>query len=295
MSLSKEQKEFIVNHRKSKNIYREAGEKFFMLPAILVEGEFYKGMTNNARVAYAVLSSRMELSKKNGWYDEEGDIYFIYTNDDLMKVLSIGGKATLVKIKKELEELGLLVQKRGKPNTPNKMYLYHPVSSFTDAYTILQKEAIGEKKDEPEEITAKVKSKNYTVRNTKTTVKHDDENSKEFYRKNKELTDYTIFGVAPNVTDALFRAVRDTEKVGWLLGVLFQAKRHVSNYSGRLILLEDFSPKANKELEKVFLRCLKKKETTKELQKADKYLFVALQDFFEKYLNGDFSEGYEEY
>lgn len=289
MTLTEAQKEFVLSNRKSNNIYRKAEDKFFMLPALLVEGEFYKeSLSATSKLAWAVLNSRMELSKKNGWFDSDGDIYFVYSNEELMEVLNIGSTATVTKIKKELEYVGLLEQRRVGFKKPNRLYLYHPVPSITDAQQILKNELIGElTRNNSDTPSTENRQQVVSIKMSETESNEEtDFQKREIYQKNKKLIDYSNCGVASNITDALFRALGDVDKVRYMLGILFQAKKHVSNYTKRLILLEELPQSANEELEKVFLRCLKKKETTRELKDSNKYIFIALQNFFDEYLNG---------
>jgi len=51
------------------------------------------------------------------------DIYFIFTNESLQNILD-KSKNTITKIKKELQEVGLLEQIRTGFNKPNKLYLH---------------------------------------------------------------------------------------------------------------------------------------------------------------------------
>ncbi len=44
--------------------------------------EKYMKLSNNAKIAYALLKDRLELSIKNNWFDENGDIFFIFTNEN---------------------------------------------------------------------------------------------------------------------------------------------------------------------------------------------------------------------
>jgi len=43
---------------------------FYQLPKFLFDAEFHK-LSNDARVLYALLRNRHEISIKNGWYDEK--------------------------------------------------------------------------------------------------------------------------------------------------------------------------------------------------------------------------------
>lgn len=59
-----------------------------------------------------LLKDRFDYSVKNNWVDEDDNIYFIFTVTELMNLLHCReGKVS--KIKKELEQVGLLKQKKG--------------------------------------------------------------------------------------------------------------------------------------------------------------------------------------
>ncbi|MEC5379078.1 replication initiator protein A, partial [Staphylococcus hominis] len=89
----------------------------------LFVNEKYKKLSDSAKVTYAILNDRVSLSIKNNWIDDNGDIYFIFTNESLQNILD-KSKNTITKIKKELQEVGLLEQIRTGFNKPNKLYLH---------------------------------------------------------------------------------------------------------------------------------------------------------------------------
>src|SRR5690625_3612865 len=94
-------------------------------------------MSNNAKIAWALLRERSSLSKKNNWLDKETKrIYFIFKNEDLMGILNISGKATVVKVKKELRDNHLIEEVRLGNNRPNKMYLLYPIVEDSDIQKI---------------------------------------------------------------------------------------------------------------------------------------------------------------
>ncbi|AFT82583.1 replication initiator protein A [Leuconostoc carnosum] len=115
---------------KAKEIY---GETFYQLPKVLFTNPLYKGISNDAKVAYALLKDRFNYSIRNNWVDENDNIYFIFTNDELMSLLSSGNQK-VIKIKKELDSVGLLLQKRMGVNKPNHLYLLRPEVEATDVY-----------------------------------------------------------------------------------------------------------------------------------------------------------------
>lgn len=92
-------------------------------------------------------------------------------------------------------------------------------------------------------------------------------------------------GISSIVTDALFRAIRDVNQISYILGVLFKAKKEVSNFTGTLILLEELTDEENITLAKTLLRVLKKQYTDKTIKNFDRYLFVTLREYFGEYVN----------
>ena len=106
-----------------KNIKNQASQNFYMLHKVLFINEKYKKLSDSAKVTYAILNDRVSLSIKNNWIDQNGDIYFIFTNENLQEVLD-KSKNTITKIKKELQEVGLLEQVKTGFNRPNKLYLH---------------------------------------------------------------------------------------------------------------------------------------------------------------------------
>ena len=114
-------KRFFIMSRK--NIKNQANQNFYMLHKALFVNEKYKKLSDSAKVTYAILNDRVSLSIKNNWIDDNGDIYFIFTNESLQNILD-KSKNTITKIKKELQEVGLLEQIRTGFNKPNKLYLH---------------------------------------------------------------------------------------------------------------------------------------------------------------------------
>ena len=110
-------------------------ERFYQLPKIFFTNENYKKMSNDAKISYAILKDRLDLSIKNNWVDNDGNIYFIYTVNELENILNCGNKK-VAKIKKELENNNLLKQKRQGLNKPNLLYLLKPVITKQDIYEV---------------------------------------------------------------------------------------------------------------------------------------------------------------
>ena len=84
--------------------------KFYQLPKELYELEKYKDLSNDACVLYAMLRDRLQVSVKNGWVDEEGRVYFIYTREEAA-IMIRKTERTIRKYFNELVEVNLLEEK----------------------------------------------------------------------------------------------------------------------------------------------------------------------------------------
>lgn len=97
-------------------------ERFFRVPKQFFESSYYKKMSADAKLLYAILKDRFELSVKNNWIDEDGNIYFIFTIEEIASMIGCG-KDKAIKLKKELKKYDLLGEVRQGLNKPNLIYL----------------------------------------------------------------------------------------------------------------------------------------------------------------------------
>lgn len=111
------------------------GQLFLKFPVTLIRSEKYRKMSAKAKIAYMVLQDRLQYSIKNGWVDDENNVYFIFTNDDLEQLLNCT-KPTVVKVKHELEAYDLLLQKQVGVNQPNRLYLAELDVTPADTYLL---------------------------------------------------------------------------------------------------------------------------------------------------------------
>jgi len=104
------------------------GELYLQFPKVFLYSDKYKGLSNDAKIAYMVFKDRLQYSIHNNWIDEENNVYFVYTNKELGQLLNCS-EHKVIKTKKELENINLLLQiKQGfnakkKRNEPNRLYL----------------------------------------------------------------------------------------------------------------------------------------------------------------------------
>ena len=138
---------------------------FFKFPKPFIYDEKYKSLSNNAKMLYMLLFDRLELSLKNGWHDKEGNVFQYYTNEQLMIDLNCNSNNTIIKIKKELKDAGLMTEVRQGMNLPNRIYLDALNGSVESAFQEVQKVHLGSAKNAFQEV-----QKVHTIKteNTKT-------------------------------------------------------------------------------------------------------------------------------
>ena len=112
---------------------------FFKFPKPFIYDEKYKKLSNNAKLLYMLLFDRLELSLKNGWHDKDGNVFQYYTNEQLMIDLNCNSNKTIIKIKKELKDVGLITEVRQGMNLPNRIYLGALNGSVESTFQEVQK------------------------------------------------------------------------------------------------------------------------------------------------------------
>lgn len=116
---------------------------FFKFPKPFIYDEKYKTLSNNAKMLYMLLFDRLELSLKNDWHDKEGNVFQYYTNEQLMIDLNCNSNKTIIKIKKELKDAGLMTEVRQGMNLPNRIYIDALNGSVESTFQEVQKVHIG--------------------------------------------------------------------------------------------------------------------------------------------------------
>lgn len=94
---------------------------FYRIPKLLFTNDYFKALSNDAKILYGLMLDRMSLSVKNQWFGEENKAYIYFSVEDIMELLNCG-KNKAVKIMQELDDetgIGLIEKKRqgfGKAN-----------------------------------------------------------------------------------------------------------------------------------------------------------------------------------
>ncbi|WNO83028.1 replication initiator protein A [Streptococcus suis] len=110
------------------SIEKEYGSDGRVKKKIKLTSPYARKLSNDAKLAYGTLYNRCLLSIRSyhqgvkDYVDENGSVFMVYTVEELMEVLD-KGKMTVHKIKKELQETGLLREVSQGANRPNRLYL----------------------------------------------------------------------------------------------------------------------------------------------------------------------------
>ena len=104
--------------------YGQAGElfSFYRIPKALFLEERFQNLSTDAKTLYGILLDRTSLSAKNGWLDNRGRVFIIFTIEDVKRALCCAdNKAT--KLLRELEKFGLIERKRRGLGKPSLVYV----------------------------------------------------------------------------------------------------------------------------------------------------------------------------
>ena len=94
---------------------------FYQFPQWLLDEE-YKRLSLRAKVVYMLIFDRRTLSIQNKWHDENGDVFVYFTNKQFMNLLNCDEK-TVIKAKRDLQDIGLLREIQQGVNKPNRLYI----------------------------------------------------------------------------------------------------------------------------------------------------------------------------
>ncbi len=99
----------------------QKAQSFTRLPNFLYEAPTFKPLSNEAKLLYAFILRRTDLSRKSGWADEYGRVYLYYPINEVVELLHCG-RQKAVNTLRELQYAGLVdIQKQGC-GKPNRIY-----------------------------------------------------------------------------------------------------------------------------------------------------------------------------
>lgn len=101
-------------------------------PRWLMEDRRYIPLGMEAKFVYMLLFNRFQLSKHNGWVNDAGEVFVIYTRRELAEKLNISEKRVSAAMN-ELRDFMLIWEKRCGRGFANQIYLASVEVSETDA------------------------------------------------------------------------------------------------------------------------------------------------------------------
>ena len=99
---------------------------FLKIPKVLLEDKKHFGkLSIGAKLMYAILLDRMNLSRKNTWFDKQNRVYIVFPIEEICDQLGVCGE-TAVKFLKELDDengIGLIKKIRRGQGMPSIIYV----------------------------------------------------------------------------------------------------------------------------------------------------------------------------
>lgn len=113
--------------------YEEQSQQFafYRIPKVLFTDNRFQKISTEGKVLYGLLLDRVSLSRENGWIDEEGRVYIIFTLNAIRQAMNCAEKSA-IKYLTELEDFGLIERIRQGFGKPAIIY----VKNFIDQYNL---------------------------------------------------------------------------------------------------------------------------------------------------------------
>ena len=92
------------------------------MPRWLFTDPRYLGLALEAKVAYTCLLNRFQLSRLNGWVNEDGAVFIIFTRRSLAEEMQVSYRK-VIEAMKQLSAAGLIWEKRCGRGDANQIYL----------------------------------------------------------------------------------------------------------------------------------------------------------------------------
>ncbi|MCF7600942.1 MULTISPECIES: replication initiator protein A [Staphylococcus] len=260
--------------------------RFYQLPKFLFEDDYFSKMTTDAKVMYALLKDRFELSKINNWIDEENNIYLLYTNKQLCSILQYG-EPKIIKLKKELEKFNLIINERQGLNRPNKIYLLEPsydkeltnrkfqnkqiVSSRTNE-NIVQELTICKSNDTENNDTDFKETENndtYDMNDTEHITNHNIYHSNHTNHQSNEFDNNALkYHLLQEIPDQLQTYLSNFEisEIQMIKSVILKAKTSFNNDKNTIYMLEDIEFEMINVLKRFKATLIQKRERVETMQ-----------------------------
>lgn len=273
---------------KAKNAYNTL---YFQFPKVLMYGERYQHLSDSTKLAYMLLRDRMEISIRNNWIDEDGNIFFNFTVKSLAKLLNCGNQKVNV-IKHELENAELLYQKQVGLKQANRLYLAELEVGPQDIYrfgddTVQQPRTQDRIVAEPNAPTdADMPSSPETdIQSNLPEMKNEKPDSKQL---ENELLSHLSESLNNEYSTTVFDDsglklismwCNTISQAKHLIGIVLKAKRDTENKYNTTFVVEysDYQAELTKTLRR-YLTALK--DESKTIENPDAYLYIVFKHAF---------------
>lgn len=96
---------------------------FYRIPKLLFTDPRFRNLSTESKTLYGILLDRMSLSARNGWRDEDGRVYIIFTVEEIRESLSCGNKKAISLLDELENKVNLIERKRQGLGKPNLIYV----------------------------------------------------------------------------------------------------------------------------------------------------------------------------
>lgn len=119
---------------------------YYQLPKEILDNEKYSEMKANSMKLYIKLFDLTKVSIRNGWIDDNGNYFVKFSQLDSKNKIGMA-QNTFRGAKKELIELGLLVEKKQPKGLPSILYVQLPTSE-----SVVEENNTEDKFEAPEDV-----------------------------------------------------------------------------------------------------------------------------------------------
>ena len=86
---------------------------YFKIPKLLITSDIFRDLSNDAKILYGLLLDRMELSRKNNWFDEENRAYIVCSIEEISELLNCSRNKAIKSLQELDTDKGIgLIEKR---------------------------------------------------------------------------------------------------------------------------------------------------------------------------------------
>jgi hypothetical protein len=156
---------------------------FYRIPKNLFTDPRFAALSSDAKVLYGLMLDRMGLSARNGWKDEQGRVYIVFSVDEVCEAMGVRSNKTAIKYMAELDTtkgIGLIERVRLGQGKKDRIYVLNfitgseaPVQQGFPVVSTSEEDKPAEKKKEqvsPASPAISGESSIYTSRSVKSTL-----------------------------------------------------------------------------------------------------------------------------